>query len=397
MELETIFYMFNPWWEEQFIAPGIIRNNYLSLLKEDAEKKEITFLTGLRRVGKTTLIKQTIQSLLEKNVPSKNIFFLSLDHSALAKLSILELIEKYRSLHGISLKEKIFLFLDEVQYHDSFEQDLKVLHDHENVKIFASGSNSLILKDKRAFLTGRNRNVVINPLSFEEYLLFKKIELKNADHSLKQKYFESYLEDGGLPEYVLTKDPEKIINLVNNILYKDIIAKYGLKNGVKIEELFLLLCERVGKRVTYNKLANILALDVETISAYISYFEETFLIHQVNRYAKSLNEVIRSPKKIYIADNGIRSVLVGFKDKGALWENIIYLKLKKHKVNYFFENEHEIDFIVQTSVKRKVIAIEAKYKEILDEKELRFFNESKFSEKMIINTIKDLERIEILE
>ncbi len=394
MELETIFSRFNPWWEEEFKIPGIPREHYLQLLLKEVEKSGITFVTGLRRVGKTTLLKQIIGTLLENGLDRKRILFLSLDHPALGKISILELVEKYRQMFNLSSKEKLYLFFDEVQYLDNFEQDLKILHDHESVKVFASGSNSLVLRDKKAFLTGRNNNVIVNPLNFEEFLLFKGIKVRESDQHLLQNHFENYLEQGGLPEYVLTNDPEKVTSLINNIIYKDIVGKHGIKNATKIEELFILLCERVGKRLTYNKLSHILGLDVETVSSYVSFFEETFLIYRVSRYAKSTNEKVRSPKKIYIADTGIRSVLVGFKDKGALWENLVFLKLRGKKVSYFYEQDQEIDFILELP-KRK-IAIEAKYQGMNEDEAKKVLEKSRFKEKILAKDWRDFKKLDLM-
>ncbi len=394
MELDTIFYRFNPWWEERYVSLGITRETYLQVLVKEIENKEITFVTGLRRVGKTTLLKQTIAKLLEKGIDQHHIFFISLDHSAFSPMTLLDIVEKYREIKKISIKEKIYLFFDEIQYHPNFERDLKILHDHEQVKIIVSGSNSLMLKDTKAFLTGRNKVITIHPLSFKEYILFTKKEVLRADTQRINQYFQEYLEEGGMPEYVLSRNPEKITALVSDIIYKDIVGKHNLKNAKKIEELFILLCERVGKRLTYNKLANILGLDVETVSTYISYFEETYLIYQLNRYAKSQNEIIRSPKKIYIADTGIRSVFVGFKDKGALFENIVFLKLKDKKISYFYEHEKEIDFIVE--VQKRKIALEVKYKEIIDPEELLFLEKSSFKEKRVISTAQDVETLDNL-
>lgn len=281
-----------------------------------------------------------------------------------------------------------------MQYHEKFEQDLKILHDHENVNIFASGSNSL-LKDKKAFLTGRNVQRVINPLTFEEFLQFKNLKINAGEKQLQKKYFFEYLSVGGMPEYVLTKDPEKIISLVNNIIYKDIVGKHNIKNIGKIQELFLLLCERVGKRLTYNKLANILGIDVETVSSYISYFEETFLIYQIPRYAKSLNERVKSPKKVYIADNAFRTIFVGLKDIGALWENLVFLQLKENKVSYYFEDDKEVDFIVDFFPK-KCIALEAKWKDEVSDEEKKTLEKAPCKEKMMVSTLEDLEKVKLL-
>ncbi len=392
MDLETIFIRFNPWWLETYEAPGILRENYLHLLEQEIKEKHITFVMGLRRVGKTTLLRQTIEHLLKNGIFKEHIFFLSLDHPGLAEYSLIDLIEKYRELRAISIKEKIYLFLDEVQYFKSFEQDIKILYDHEHVKITASGSNSLLIKDKKAFLTGRNKVLIINPLSFEEYLLFKQIKISPSEKQLFKHYFGEYLEAGGMPEYVLTQDPEKVTNLVSNIIYKDIVGKHNIKNPQKIEELFLLLCERVGKNLTYNKLSNILGIDIETVSSYISYIEETFLIYQVQRYTHSYNEVVRSPKKIYISDNGIRTVFIGNRDKGALWENFVFLTIKDKKVHYFYKDNFEVDFIIQLKNKR-IIAVEAKYKEIISDRDKEIFKTIPFKEKYLIKDLDDLEKL----
>ena len=144
----------------------------------------------------------------------------------------------------------------------------------------------------------------------------------------------------------------------------------------------MLLCERVGKRLSYNKLAKVLGITRDTVMDYVSYFEEVFLIYQVNRYAKSLNAVMKSPKKIYLADIGIKNIFVGFRDKGALFENLVFLKIKQNKPNYFFEDGKEIDFIV------KDYAIEVKFRQVTEE-ELMFFNNSKFKKKILVTNYKD--------
>lgn len=388
--MEQILRQFNPWWDDEFNAYGIIRNKYLPLLVEEANHKHITIITGIRRVGKTTLLKQAIYELL-KHINPKNILFASLEHPIFDNVSLLGIIEKYRAIHGFTRKEKIYIFLDEIQYKPDFERELKVLHDNENIKIFISGSNSLILKDKKAYLTGRNKVFKVEPLDFNEFLLFNNLSLDSSQPYLANKYFQEYLEIGGMPEYVLTRDKGKVMSLVEDIIYKDIVAKHGVKNIAKLKELFLLLCERVGKRLSYNKLANILGIKVDTVINYVSYFEDVFLIYQVNRYARSLNEVIKSPKKIYIADSGLRNVYVGFKDIGALFENIVFLKLKNKNPSYYFENNKEVDFIIGK------IAVEAKYRENIEPKELAFFNALHFKEKILVQNYQDLLKLEKLQ
>lgn len=385
--MEQILIQFNPWWERKFLAGGIKRDRYLKMLIGESKEKQITILTGLRRVGKTTLLKQIIEELL-KEIPPKNILFVSLEHPIFDNYSILEIVEHFRAMNNLSRQETVYLFFDEIQYKSDFERELKILHDNEKAKIFASGSSSLILKDKKAFLTGRNKVIRIEPLDFGEFLLFNNISILKSDAHLYQKQFLEYLEFGGMPEYVLTKNKEKITSLVDDIIYKDIVGKHGVKNINKVRELFLLLCERAGKRLSYNKIARILGIKADSVADYISYFEEAFLIYQISRFAGSLNEVIRSPKKIYISDVGIKNVFTGFRDLGALFENLVFLRIKDKSPRYYFENNREIDFIIGKT------AIEAKFKEKIDPEDQSFLeNIKEFKEKMIIKDYNDFLRL----
>ena len=389
MDIQTILERYNPWWYKKYDSIGIKRNIYLKLLEENLKNKQTIFITGLRRVGKTTLIKQFITRLIERGIYAEKIFFAPFDDPSLSSIKIDELVDEFRKLNSLKFEEKIYLFFDEISYKDNFSQELKVLHDNQNVKIYASGSNSLKLMDTKAFLTGRTFTIRIEPLNFEEFLEFNKIKISPLDKQLKDKYFEEYLKMGGMPEYVLTKNPEFLSSLVEDIIYKDIARTFKIKNVNKLREVFILLCERVGKRLTYNKLSEVLQMDNETTEEYVSYFQKTFLFNIVQRYSKSLNERVKSPKKIYIADNGIRNIFVGYKDKGSLFENYVLNEiLKKFKeIFYYYENNHEIDFIVKKNLKEE-IAIEVKFNE--ETKDINFFEQSPFKNKILIRNYEDL-------
>jgi predicted AAA+ superfamily ATPase len=172
---EEIYYRYNPWWEGHNSANGAIsRPHAMELLLKNLDSKEIVFLTGLRRIGKTTLLKLLIANLLERNAARpENIFFISLDDYMLSRYSLLEIIEDYRKIKKIKSAEKIFLFLDEVTYKQDYEIQLKNLYDLGNVKIFASSSSASIMRSKKPYLTGRYAIVELLPLDFKEFLEFK--------------------------------------------------------------------------------------------------------------------------------------------------------------------------------------------------------------------------------
>lgn len=167
----------------------------------------------MRRIGKTTILKQTIANLL-KNTKPEDIFYISLDSFNLLEFSIHEIIEKYREIHKKSVKDFFYLFLDEVTAKENFEVELKSLYDNDNLKIICSSSIATFMRDKRALLTGRTKTIEMMPLTFQEFLEFKKAEIKKSEKSILESYFKDYLKIGGMPYYVLTEDKEYLNELV---------------------------------------------------------------------------------------------------------------------------------------------------------------------------------------
>ncbi|WP_456427369.1 ATP-binding protein [Desulfurobacterium sp.] len=382
--METILYRFNPWWEGKKAAEGKIeREKYTSKLSRLLDTKDVVLLTGLRRVGKTTIMKLFIDHLIESGVEPRRIFYVSLDFYGLEKFSILEIVEEFYKTQSISFSDKTYIFLDEVAYKENFSLQLKNLYDLYNTKIFASSSSSSILKDKKATLTGRERIVEILPLDFFEFLKFKGRKIRKSDAHLLESYFENYMNIGGIPEYVLTEDVEYIKQLIDDILYKDIAAYYNIKDKSALREIFCLLMERAGKQISINRLAKILSISPDTVRRFVSYFEETFMVNLVERCGK-INERVKSPKKLYVGDVGIRNAVTGFRDKGAVFENLVYITIKNRKPCYIYRNGIEIDFLTEDG-----ILLEIKYKDQLRERQRKLFESLKANKKLLISSVKD--------
>jgi len=377
MNVESELYKQNTWWEGKFSEKSILRELYLDEIFKNIKNKEIIFLTGLRRIGKTTILKQTIARLLEKKTSPADILFVSIDSFNLLDYSIHQLIEEYRKIHKKSASDFFYLFLDEVTSRENFEHELKSLYDNENIKIICSSSIATMMRDKRAYLTGRTRTIEVMPLTFQEFLKFKEAKISKADNAKLESYFKDYLRIGGIPYYVLTEDRAYLNELIESIVYKDIIAYHKISGERAIKELFILLCQRVGKPTSYNKLAGILKISVDSVKRYVGYFEKAYLFYVVDRYSKSANEKITSPKKVYIGDVGIKNLITEFKDIGASYENLVFLKIKDKNPEYYLENSVEIDFITKDSV------IEAKYNRELNEKQLTMLNSIKSKKKII--------------
>ncbi len=308
-----------------------------------------------------------------------------MDDYLLHNKNLFDILDEYKKIHKIKVEEKIYVFFDEITFQNDYHQQLKNLYDKYNIKVFATSSSSSLLRDKKAFLTGRSITLEVKPLDFEEYKLFKKIEIKKRDVILNESYFKDYMKEGGLPENVLNPNREYLMNLIDNIIQKDITAYHGLKNHQLMRDYYTLLMERSGKQLSINKIANILKISPDTARRYLNYFEETFLIHLLPRWGKT-NEKLLSPKKIYACDLGIKHLFMGDRDLGSYFENYLYLKLRnKKELFYLYEEGNEIDFF--TSDK---ILIESKYNAELNEKQKKLFNNFKAEKKLVIDSVKKL-------
>ena len=377
METEAELFKQNPWWEKEFNEKSYPREKYLNEIIKNLKSKEIILLTGLRRIGKTTIIKQLINHLIETKTNPENIFFVSLDSFNLFELSIHQLIEEYRKIHKKSSSDFFYLILDEVSSRDNFEQELKSIYDNENIKVICSSSIATLMRDKKGSLTGRIKTIEVMPLDFQEFLIFKEAKISKSDNAKLESYFKDYLKLGGIPQYVLTEDKSYLNELVENIIYKDIIAYHKITAEKTIKELFILLCQRVGKPMSYNKISGVLKISVDSAKRYVSYFEKAYLFYIVDRYSKSFNERITSPKKIYVGDVGIKNLITGFKDLGASYENLVFLNIKDKNPSYYLKDSIEIDFIADDSL------IEAKYNRELEKGQKEVFDSLKIKNKIL--------------
>jgi predicted AAA+ superfamily ATPase len=385
--MNELLYQYNPWWEESFKNDNVKpREKYLVELRKYLDFKQIIILTGLRRVGKTTLMKLIIEELIAKGIDSKHILYVSLDDYLLHKNNILEIVNEFRQVHKIKIEEKIYLFLDEVTYKENFHVQLKNIYDSQNTKLFVASSSASMLRDKKASLTGRAVTLEIKPLDLEEYLFFNGITIKKRDKQLYKTHFLEYCKVGGLPENVLNPNREYLMNLVDDIIQKDITAFHAIKNHQIVRDYFTLLMERSGKQLSINKIGKILGISPDTSKRYLGFFESTYLIHLLPRWGKT-NQKLLSAKKIYASDLGIKYLFMGERDLGSYFENYIYLLLRNKKtIYYLYENTIEIDFFTEDK-----ILIESKFYAELNKKQEKLFNEYPANEKLVIDSVEKLE------
>lgn len=387
--MDDLLFQYNPWWENGDFLSGIKpRDRYVDWILSQLSERQALLLSGLRRVGKSTIMRLVIDQLIKNGHSPSSILYVSLDDYMLRQKSILDVVNGFRKIHKHSVDTPAILMLDEITAKEGFQQQLKNLIDRDWVTIVAAASSSSLLQDQKALLTGRSQMLEIQPLTLEEYLDFKDVSLARRDAQLLDRYFRDYVREGGLPEHVLHPSRDYLMNLVDDIIQKDITALHGLKNHQVARDFFTLLMERSGKQVSINKLANILSLSPDTSRRYLSYFEDAYLIHPVSRWSKT-NERILSPKKIYACDLGIKHLFIGDRDWGSYFENYIYLRLRQHqRVHYVRHGNQELDFLTEDET-----LIEVKYNSELAGAQLNAFNEFPATRKEVIGSVRDTQII----
>ncbi len=361
--MEELLHRFNPWWTEDFHTEAIPRQRYQRQLMSLVDTRDVVLVTGLRRVGKTTLLYLTIEKLLEK-VPADRIFYVSLDHMGLRDHTILDIVEEYRRINRLKHDEHAYLFLDEVHLKEEFELQLKNLYDEGNTKVFASGSASLEITMRSPHLTGRQRLVPVHPLDFMEFLAFSEVEVSPADGHLLAELAEDHVKYGGIPEYVRTRDMSYLQSVVDTILWRDVAGRHEIRNREMLADMLALVAQGVGAPLSTRKISRVLGVSTETVSRTLDLFSEANLIHQIERQGK-VSERKASPKKIYLADTGLFSILTEGVNLGSMAENAVYLALMRTgRVRYNLASGREVDFISRDT------AWESKYKTRIAEKDL---------------------------
>jgi uncharacterized protein len=357
----------NSHWQGEMPNSGFPREitpNVLSLV----EKRHIVALVGVRRAGKSTVLKQVINHLIEKKkVSAKNILFLNLESPFLDSFkddskNLQNIFEEYKIL--ANPKGKIYIFLDEVQFFSNWQVFVKSLYEKGGVKFFVTGSNSQLLSAEMAtLLSGRSIARKIFPFSFREVLEIRKIKIQDrmnlAENESKiTRTFRQYLRSGGFPEVVIEKErkfkKELLVNYYRNILYQDIVPRFEVKKIKEIESLLLYLFSNIGQNYSYNSLAKFLSIQDKTAKEYIGFFEKSFLLFELANYQYSIKKQENYPKKIYAIDNGFIEVasFAFSENMGKFLENQVFIELmRRGKQVYYYREKKECDFVVKEKTK----------------------------------------------
>lgn len=329
-----------------------INRELFSHIKDFIKIPHIVVISWLRRVWKSTLLKQIKKLFYAKE---KNIY-LNFEDEKLLWFEVNDfdiLLETYFWLNNNS---KIYLF-DEIQNIDKFELAIRRLYD-EWYKFFITGSNaSLLSQELWTRLTWRYTKLELFPFSFKEFLDFHNVKLDEnylffPENRAKIKtYFEEYLYNWWLPEYIKYKNEEIVKQVYDDIIYKDILVRYNITDSKSFKELSKYLISNLTSEFSYNKIKNILWFgSVNTVKSYINFLENSYLLFQVEKFDYSVKKQIINNKKIYCIDNAFYN-LVWFNFSSNNWqklENLVFIELKRRWGEIFYHKwKKECDFLIR--------------------------------------------------
>ena len=337
-----------------------LQRKIFSSLEDHIEKKQVTVITGMRRTGKTTLVKELLS-----HIKSENKLFIDLermDNRVLFTEKNYDNIINSLGQRGLNFNQKVFLALDEIQLVPEIVSVIKYLYDKYTIKFILTGSSSFYLKNLFSeSLSGRKKIFELYTLNFSELLTFNDVSFKEnvfykknfspAEYERLKFYYEQYIIFGGFPEVVLSKKTEDKKDLLNDIISSyinvDIKTISDLRNSQNIFNLVKMLAGRTGTRLDYTKLSSLTGISRPTLYNYLYLLEQSFLITLVPVTAKNPDKEIVKAKKIFFNDNGILNVLSDI-SSGAKFENSVFNQLRHlGEINYYaLKSGKEIDFIL---------------------------------------------------
>lgn len=361
------------------------RDIYKDLLQH-LSKKQVTVITGMRRVGKSTAVKYLIEEWKHEN-------YVYLDCERVEIRTLLnrpdyEKIKEELELMEVDFSKACLIAIDEIQLVENLPSVIKYLYDTYNVKFVVTGSSSYYIKNTFSeSLAGRKRIFEMSPLNFKEFLQFKELwkdtyekyawaKLNRAWYNLSKNWYEEYIKFGGFPEVVLESHDSDKIELLNDIINSYIELDVKLLADYKVSEdlykLIKLLSVRSGNKMDYSKLSSVSGINRNKITSYVYLLEYTYLIYQISPFTKNIDKEISQQKKLYFADTGILNVLSGNKlSSGQIFENTIAAQLKPfQELNYYQRKTgQEIDFILneETAIEVKETPVE-QHKSLLNQR-----------------------------
>lgn len=337
----------------------VLREEYLAKLDAFQDKNIIKVVTGVRRCGKSTLLKQFQERLLSAGKKQEQIIAINLE--ALEYEALLD----YHALYNYIVERlcgdcTTYIFLDEIQLVDNFQKIIDSLYIKDNVDIYVTGSNAKMLSGELAtLLSGRYIEIKMLPLSLKEYALLTNREKGDA--------FVNFFYNGGFPYGALLNDKQYLMEYLegvyNTIVLKDIVARKKVQDVELLKSIIKFLLNNIGNIVSSNKIASTLTsmgrkTSPLTVESYLNALQDCFVLYKASRYDLRGKQLLQSLEKYYVVDIGFRTLLLGNKgDIGHILENIVYIELLRRGYQVFVGkfDELEVDFVAVNMRKNETI------------------------------------------
>lgn len=409
MKKEEILEILVDWnfWQSE-LNTGIKRDEYVNRAGNYLKTNMILSILGVRRSGKSFIMRQIVKTLIDSGLDSKETLIINFEDRRFKDFSenvLDEILDTY--LEFIKPDSVPYIFVDEVQLVDKWERWARTINELQKAKLIVSGSTSQIIsKELATTLTGRHLDLKVFPLGFNEFLKFKKVEIKNFLDIINKKIelrrsFREYAQYGGFPEVVLGESKNEIlISYFEDILTKDIVKRFSVKKIDKLEALAKFYLTNISNSITFNSLGRALKISKDTVEKYSWYLENAFLFFFIKRFSYSLKEQDNSPRKVYSLDVGLSNAM-GFRfseNFGKVMENIAALELLRRAAQnplmeiYYWKDVSgkEVDFVVKEGIEVKglIQVTYASSKEEIAERELsaliKAMKEFKLNEGLIL-------------
>lgn len=377
------------------------RDRYLNQLIAFYGAELIRVITGMRRSGKSSLLKLYRNWLVnEKQIEEKNIVYINFESLKYANLT--ESQSLYDYVCGISAQvgTKVYLLFDEIQNVKDWEKAVNALRVDCDCEIVLTGSNARLLSGELAtLLAGRYVEIQMFPLSFDEFLEFRKSSGEDI-----HKSFDAFLRFGGLPGlHELQASPratsQYLSDVFNSVLLKDVVSRNNIRDSELLNRIIQFIFDNVGSTFSAKNISDFLKsqgrkLGVETIYNYLDYLENAFVIERVKRFDLKGRKYLETQEKIYAADVGIRNSVLGYRptDIAGILENLVYLKLRQKgfSVSVGKSGTSEVDFVA--SKDGAVLYVQVCYQLTLEnlEREVSPLRQIKDNYPKLVLTLSDL-------
>lgn len=336
----------------------IQRKEYIDKLIAFKDKKLIKIVTGVRRCGKSTLLKLYQEWLKKQGVSDNQIISINFENLDFEELT------DYKKLHTYIKGKMIpnkrhYIFLDEIQNVKEFPKVIDSLYIRDDVDMYVTGSNAYMLSSEIAtIISGRYVQIEMLPLSFKEYM---ESTGSSKDRGVK---FMEYLEGSSFPYALELKDQPKELrdyleSIYNSIVIKDVVTRKGVSDTLRLKSVLRFVFDNIGNVISPKKIADTMTsdgrkIDSKTVEKYLEALMESYIIYQAKRYNIRGKEYLKTLEKYYVVDIGLRLMLLGSKggDMGRVLENVVYLELLRRGYDVYVGkvDDCEVDFVVNNNV-----------------------------------------------